>query len=433
MKYLGLLSCFVGIVIHSFALNFCYKQVTKTKNIKKNIFYYLCILLLSLIIFAINMFVDYKFRIFFFYLTLALFYKVIYREGIFITLFKTLIIYIVLVFGDIFSSLFIMLISDINSIDIEYMNFIKAFCTLIDSAFMFGIFNIKSLIKMTNKATIFISSRSEMILKILLIAGFSFMCFFGYYNAFNKTFNSYIFSLMISIFFLCLLVVALVQYYKKKQKENEQKQLLDLMKEYEELLEVNKENRHEMFNTLLILKTTKNKSSKKFEDLIDSFLDKYSTKTINNYSSLYNLPTGIKGIVYYKMACIKENEIVFRSFIEKSMYQKFDLLDEKLYYKVCKILGILLDNAIEASTETKEKHLMIDVYDDDEYLNIYIENTFKGKIDINKINNRGVSSKGKGRGLGLDIVNKTLKSTELLSLEQSVDGNKFISKLKIKL
>ena len=80
MKYLGLLSCFVGIVIHSFALNYCYKQVTSTKAIKKNPFYYLCILLLSLIIFAINMFVDYKFRIFFFYLILALFYKVLYKE-----------------------------------------------------------------------------------------------------------------------------------------------------------------------------------------------------------------------------------------------------------------------------------------------------------------------------------------------------------------
>lgn len=38
MKYLGLLSCFVGIVIHSFALNYCYKQVTSTKAIKKEPF-----------------------------------------------------------------------------------------------------------------------------------------------------------------------------------------------------------------------------------------------------------------------------------------------------------------------------------------------------------------------------------------------------------
>ena len=64
---------------------------------------------------------------------------------------------------------------------------------------------------------------------------------------------------------------------------------------------------------------------------------------------------------------------------------------------------------------------------------LYIENTFKGKIDINEINNRGVSSKGKGRGLGLDIVGKILKSTEALSLEQRIDGNRFISTLKIKL
>ncbi len=432
MKYLGLLSCFVGIIVNVFAMSYCYGKFNS--NVKVNKFQkILLILLFSAIIFSINFYIDYKFRIYFLYLTLALFYKVIYREGIFITLFKTLVIYIVLVLIDFLISLIIILIPLITTIDIEYMNFIKGLSTLLDSICLFLIFKIKYFTNVLNKVFVIVNERKKHIYTVLSFISFIALYTIAYYNAFNKTFNGYIFSLMISVFFLCLLTITLIQYYKKKQKENEQKQLLDLMKEYEELLEVNKENRHEMFNNLLILKTTKNKSSKKFEDLIDSFLDKYSTKTINNYSSLYNLPTGIKGIVYYKMACIKENEIVFRSFIEKSMYQKFDLLDNKLYYKVCKILGILLDNAIEASTETKEKHLMIDVYGDDEYLNIYIENTFKGKIDINKINNRGVSSKGKGRGLGLDIVNKTLKSTELLSLEQSVDGNKFISKLKIKL
>lgn len=433
MKYLGLLSCFVGIVIHSFALNYCYKQVTSTKAIKKNPFYYLCILLLSLIIFAINMFVDYKFRIFFFYLTLALFYKVLYKESTFITLFKTLMIYIILVICDFLISLIIMLIPGITTIDIEYMNFIKGLSTLLDSVSLFLVFKIKYLINILNKVFAIVSERRKHIYTVLSFLSFVALYTFAYYNAFNKTFNSYIFSLIISVFFLCLLAVALVQYYKKKQKENEQKQLLDLMKEYEELLDVNRDNRHEMFNNLLILKTTKDKTSKEFEELLDSYLDKYSTKTINNYSSLYNLPTGIKGIVYYKMAYIKENEIVFRSFTDKSMYQKFDTLDPKLYYKVCKILGILLDNAIEASTETLEKHLMMDVYDDDEHLIVYIENTFKGKIDINEINNRGVSSKGKGRGLGLDIVGKILKSTEALSLEQRIDGNRFISTLKIKL
>lgn len=433
MKYLGLLSCFVGIVIHSFALNYCYKQVTSSKAIKKNPFYYLCILLLSLIIFAINMFVDYKFRIFFFYLTLALFYKVLYKESTFITLFKTLMIYIILVICDFLISLIIMLIPGITTIDIEYMNFIKGLSTLLDSVSLFLVFKIKYLINILNKVFAIVSERRKHIYTVLSFLSFVALYTFAYYNAFNKTFNSYIFSLIISVFFLCLLAVALVQYYKKKQKENEQKQLLDLMKEYEELLDVNRDNRHEMFNNLLILKTTKDKTSKEFEELLDSYLDKYSTKTINNYSSLYNLPTGIKGIVYYKMAYIKENEIVFRSFTDKSMYQKFDTLDPKLYYKVCKILGILLDNAIEASTETIEKHLMMDVYDDDEHLIVYIENTFKGKIDINEINNRGVSSKGKGRGLGLDIVGKILKSTEALSLEQRIDGNRFISTLKIKL
>ncbi len=432
MKYLGLLSCFVGIIINVFVMSYCYNKFNN--DVKVNKFQKaLLILLFSVIIFFINFYVEYRYRIFFLYLAMSLFYKAMFRESTFITLFKTLIIYIFLVIFDFLISLIIMLIPGITTINLEYIGYVKDFCTLLDSICLFLVFRIKYLTNVLNKLFTIVSERRKHIYTALSFLSFVALYTFAYYNAFNKTFNGYIFSLIISVFFLCLLAVALVQYYKKKQKENEQKQLLDLMKEYEELLDVNRDNRHEMFNNLLILKTTKDKTSKEFEELIDSYLDKYSTKTVNNYSSLYNLPTGIKGIVYYKMAYIKENEIVFRSFTDKSMYQKFDMLDPKLYYKVCKILGILLDNAIEASTETKEKHLMMDVYDDDEYLIVYIENTFKGKIDINEINNRGVSSKGKGRGLGLDIVGKILKSTEALSLEQSIDGNRFISTLKIKL
>lgn len=223
------------------------------------------------------------------------------------------------------------------------------------------------------------------------------------------------------------------QYFKNKTAEKEQKQLLELMEEYENLLETGRENRHEMLNNLIVLKTEKNKASEKYEELLDDIIRQYQSKKSTNYSSLYKLPSGIKGIVYYKMANIKENEITFTSVISEEMYKLFDEMDTKLYYKVCKITGILIDNAIEASTVSDDKLLLVDIYKENNLINIYIENTFEGTVDINLINKKGFSTKGKNRGLGLHIVSTILRENDNLSLEQRVVNNKFVSILKIKL
>ena len=57
---------------------------------------------------------------------------------------------------------------------------------------------------------------------------------------------------------------------------------------------------------------------------------------------------------------------------------------------------------------------------------------YSGNIDINQINKKGYSSKGKNRGLGLHIINRLLKNDDALSLTQYIHKDKFISILTIK-
>lgn len=95
-------------------------------------------------------------------------------------------------------------------------------------------------------------------------------------------------------------------------------------------------------------------------------------------------------------------------------------------YTLCKILSILLDNAIEAAKECDEKIINVifkkDIKSNKEL--IIIENSYK-KIDINldKIFEKGYSTKEnkKDHGLGLWNVRKILSKSENLNLFTSKD------------
>ena len=54
-------------------------------------------------------------------------------------------------------------------------------------------------------------------------------------------------------------------------------------------------------------------------------------------------------------------------------------------------------------------------------------------IDLNDINKKGFSTKGKNRGYGLHIVNKLVKSSDDIFFKQSISNSKFLSELKITL
>lgn len=231
---------------------------------------------------------------------------------------------------------------------------------------------------------------------------------------------------------MILSILLIREFFKNKIKEEEQIHLLKIMEDYELMLEKTRENRHEMVNNLLVLKGEKNKNSKKYNDLLNGIIEQYDNKKMSSYSGLYKLPSGLKGIVYYKMASIKGNDVNFRTIISDKMYDEFNNLDTKIYYKVCKIMGILIDNAVEASINSKEKTLLIYIYEQcNGNIVISIENSYNSLLDIHDINKKGYSTKGKNRGLGLFIANRTIEEEKLLRLRQYVFDTTFISELKI--
>lgn len=103
-------------------------------------------------------------------------------------------------------------------------------------------------------------------------------------------------------------------------------------------------------------------------------------------------------------------------------------------YEFARILGILLDNAIEAASECDEKVLNIDFRNDAKNNRniILIENTYKDKdVDINEIFNKGVSGKENHTGLGLWEIRQILKKNNNVNLHTTKNDKYFSQQLEI--
>lgn len=105
-------------------------------------------------------------------------------------------------------------------------------------------------------------------------------------------------------------------------------------------------------------------------------------------------------------------------------------------YELCRILGILLDNAIEAAKFCEERIINIQFKKDFKVNRnlIIVENSYKERnIDIDKIFEKGYSTKSskETRGLGLWIVRKILCKNSNLSLFTTTKNKMFSQQLEI--
>lgn len=103
-------------------------------------------------------------------------------------------------------------------------------------------------------------------------------------------------------------------------------------------------------------------------------------------------------------------------------------------YEFSRILGILIDNAIDASSECEEK--LINLQFRNEYNNnrhiIIISNTYNNKsIDTEEIFQKGKTSKSNHSGLGLWEVRQYMKKINNLNLYTTKDDTYFTQQLEI--
>lgn len=103
-------------------------------------------------------------------------------------------------------------------------------------------------------------------------------------------------------------------------------------------------------------------------------------------------------------------------------------------YKFSRILGILIDNAIEEAEKCEEKIVRLTFKHEDRNNRaiITIENTYSNKdVDINAIFKKGISGKENHSGIGLWEVKNYITKTKNLDLFTDKNDNFFIQELSI--
>ena len=127
-----------------------------------------------------------------------------------------------------------------------------------------------------------------------------------------------------------------------------------------------------------------------------------------------------------------DENIKYEINVEYGVKTKLKTLDTRMYKNITKILGVLLDNAIDASKESKNKKITISSIKESSKVIFSISNTYKEKIDMSKLGS-GHSTKGNGHGYGLRLVNDIVNENECLNVENKLDNDYFITNLIIQI
>ncbi len=363
------------------------------------------------------------------YLLIMLDYHIIYNENFNLTFVKGTFCYFMTLLSEIVLSVILIPANIISLNAVDNSLVLKGIFSLSTVILPYLILCVENVRKFVNK--VIAALDRPIITGIVMISSLMVVATLAYKFVSGFSTKVYIDNIILIIFFICLISLIIYNRFVINKEIKKTEDLLDLITKYEKKNDEYREYKHELLNNLLALKSIEDKNSKKFNDSLDELIELYNKKS-SGVKNIHKLPSGLKGIVYYKLSDIDNDKYNVNVRISKQLKINLNKFSHKEYMSLCKIMGIVLDNAIEAMKTSKEKILMIDAYKEKDKAVIEINNTFdKSKTDINKIYNKNYSTKGKNRGLGLYLAKMLLKNCKNLSMEQEIFDNVFSTRIYI--
>ncbi|PTI57072.1 accessory regulator AgrC [Staphylococcus xylosus] len=137
----------------------------------------------------------------------------------------------------------------------------------------------------------------------------------------------------------------------------------------------------------------------------------------------------IKGLLTTKILQAQEKNIRISIEVPESI-EKIDMP----IINLSRVIGILLDNAIEASEKINEEQLIRIAFIKNEDTSVTFIVMNKCEPDMPKVHTlfqENFSTKGKNRGLGLSTLKELTDSTTNVLLDTTIDNNYFIQKVEI--
>ena len=291
--------------------------------------------------------------------------------------------------------------------------------------FVYFISKIKSLDKNLQRFNKIVSKNNKdwiyvficIILVILLIT-------FNEYNL--KSSVEFYINIFITIFMFISIIYVVYNKIQKKAFENKYNEVMEYVTRYEKIINEQGKKNHEYNNQLMVLKGYLDKPDR-LKDYLELIIGEHKTGQNYTVKQLGFLPDGgIKGLLYHKLSKMEEEGIKPYLYVDQSMQElSEDIFDIKTCQDITKILGVFIDNAIDASSKAEQKEVEIDFKVQKDCLIISVANTYDNKTDVNKIGKKGYSTKGAGHGFGLSIVKDISKNNPNIESFSDISDNKF--------
>lgn len=254
-----------------------------------------------------------------------------------------------------------------------------------------------------------------------------------YYNItaiFKLNFTYTVTIICFAVFFI-LYYFYIEQQAKYEKLNDEYNILFDYVQTFENWIDDEQMYRHELKNNLSIIRNMTN--NKKIINKIDEMLKFSIIIDEQAIEDLKNVPKGgLKGLLYYKVALAKNKNVKLIIEVSPKVNTLLKKMPEKHLRQLCIVLGIYLDNALEAAEISKKKTVTLEIYELNKLINFTISNTYKELVPLKEMKIKGFTTKGSNHGKGLYYANKILNKTKWIESEQIFLNKYFIQKIVIK-
>ena len=337
---------------------------------------------------------------------------------------------------DVFLSIIVLYILNFNLESINGNYYAKVFITCCVCVLLVLIFSNKKIRNCIYRfSNVDINFKNNYIFLIIVLSVILFSMSI-YLCLFNYNVGIILGTLFIMITLYTIVVIGTInEFYQKNKIQSEYDILLKNLNEYENLLDLQRVSNHENKNQLLVIKGMIDKGESNTSEYINSIID---TQYKDNDAIIYKtnrIPSGgLRGLIYYKILTMKEKKINSNLDVDRSLNDlDFDNIPVKTNQELCKIVGVFLDNAIQAVSELKKKEIDIYLKYENDELYIKISNNYSGLIELDKIDNSGYTTKGKGHGYGLSLVKGIIRENDCFKNDREIRGKMFSQIIRLKI
>ena len=425
---------FFGSFIENFLLITIFLSFSDNSSYQNKLKIFICTIINSIFTITTTLFIQNPYNVFINYFAIFLSIKFFFKLSTIKTLVNIICFYIIFaLIGSLILNPYLKILN-ISTFELNIIPIYKTFFLLI----MYSITFILSIIIKNRKYRINIieniDKKNKIIILFNFILGLSTLVLLTIIMFYHINELPIIFGILSFISLLAYFIISIYTLIKANElfKTTE---ALHSAEEYNKTLQIIHDNvrgfKHDFDNIVMTIggyiQTNDMEGLKKYysnlqEDCQSSNTLYMLNPNVVNNPGIFNLLTN----KYYKA----EEKNIKLNF---SFLLDFTKLNMNIY-EFTRILGILVDNAIEAASECNEKIVNISFRNEDKNNRqiVLIENTYiDSGIDMNKLFDKGVSGKENHTGLGLWEVRKIVKKHKNLNLYTNKNDKYFIQQLEL--